>query len=825
MEKLLIICEKPSAARHFAQALGGVTGTFEGDTYAIVHLYGHILRHGKPMDVAVASHKQMVGEFSQTEGIPWSPAYFDFYQKQVIPSTPNFDGPAKAYQAVKSYLSNGYIPVIASDIDTFGEGDLLVQEVLDHLNYQGKRYREYHISEEVPNIIQAMQTKKEVTAQDPAYLTGFTRDACDFMTQQYTRLVTMSIQRQGYRLPAVVPFGRVQSAILSLVGDQLEAIAQYKPSSVWESRYRLDDLILKADEMPQFPTKEAWDPQGLPPQAKVVKVKEVAGTTQPPKPLTLTKLSALMSRQGISVKQTLEIAQKLYENGDGSGRNYLSYPRTEDNTITHEQFQEALPMVDKYIELLGLPKDAFTHRTPRSTHVKDEGAHGALRPGAVPTSLEELDKRFGYGASLIYQTVTERFLLMFLENTEWIRHEYQTETNPIFKGSVKVITRQGVIDPDAKPEGDVVTQLPDISKMAELYPHEVKSVKPKNPTTAWLLSQLEKHGVGTPATQPQTVSKMVGATDKHPLQDGKVLSLSPLGKVGYEAAKGTQIGSIEGTLFIQSCIQAVRKGESTPQEALQAFADVIAKDVAILKGKTYDLQDFPKQKVKERAQGLWQGKEVAFSRTYGSHRFTDEEVQSLLRGETLTIVIDGKPDAQGKVTQHKVRGALAILEYQGRSYVGFDGKFIREDRVEGIWQGKPVSFKNSFAGHTFTPNEIQDLLANKTITIQTQKGAFTGKLANQIYQGKSFVGFKAEFPKREGYVYGKFQGKDISFKGEFMKHVFTQQEIQQLLNGEEITIVGTDRHGQQRTVSGVLAKQSYQGRTYYGFKAIFDNRT
>lgn len=822
MEKLLIICEKPSAARHFAQALGGVTGSFEGDTYAIVHLYGHILQHGKPMDVATNQHKETIGDFKNISGIPWSPDYFDFYQKQIIPPKGEFDGAQKAYHSVQSYLQQGYTPVIASDIDKFGEGDLLVQEVLDHLNYQGKRYREYHVSEEAPNIIKALKQKKEVTAKDPAYMTGFTRAACDFLTQQYTRLVTMSIQAQGYRLPASVPFGRVQSAILSLVGDQLQAIQDYKPSSVWESRYRLDNLILKASDMPTFPTKEAWDPQGLPEKAKVVKVKEVPGRTKPPKPLTLTKLSALMSKQGISVKQTLALAQKLYENGDGSGRNYLSYPRTEDDTITHEQFQEALPMVDQYIDLLGLPKGAFTHRSPRATHVKDEGAHGALRPGAVPKSLEDLDKQFGHGASLIYRTVTERFLLMFLEDTEWIRHEYQTETDPVFKGSVKVITKQGVVDPDAETTDDVVTQLPDMTKMAELYPHEVKSVKPKSPTTAWLLAQLEKHGVGTPATQPQTVSRMTGATERHPLQDGKVLSLSALGQVGYEAAKGTQIGSIEGTLFIQSCIEAVRKGESTPREALQAFAKVIAEDVDVLRGKTYELKDFPKQMVKEKAMGIWQGKNVTFSREYGSHRFTDDEVKALLNGESILITIQGKPDAQGNRPTYKVKGQLAVLTYKGRPYVGFDGQFIREDRVEGVWQGQIISFKNSFAGHTFTQEEIQSLLADKTITIQTPKGPFTGKLANQTYQGKPFVGFKAEFPKREGYVYGVFKGKEISFKGTFMQHTFTQSEIEQLLKGQTISIEGTDRNGNQRTVSGNLAKQTYQGKTFYGFKADFN---
>ena len=43
MEKLLIICEKSSAARNFEAALGGRTGTFEGDEYKIVALAGHVV--------------------------------------------------------------------------------------------------------------------------------------------------------------------------------------------------------------------------------------------------------------------------------------------------------------------------------------------------------------------------------------------------------------------------------------------------------------------------------------------------------------------------------------------------------------------------------------------------------------------------------------------------------------------------------------------------------------------------------------------------------------------------------------------------------------
>ena len=820
MEKLLIICEKPDAAKSFANALGGRQGIFEDDEYVIVNLYGHIMELGTPAEVAVRAHKETVGDFSNITGIPWDPSYFDFYNKKVKKSD-SFDGYIKAYKAVDQYLKAGYIPVVASDIDAFCEGDLLVHEVLDSLGYKGKRYREYHVSERPKDVIKAMQNKKEVTDKDPDYMTGFTRSACDFLTQQYTRVATVTIQQKGYVLPHVVPFGRLQSNIVSFVGRQLDAIAEYTPSSVWESRYRLDSLMLTAKDLPQFATKEEWEARGLPMTATVKKVKEVPGTTKPPKPLNLTQLSAIMATHGIPVKRTLDLAQKLYEYKNASGDAYLSYPRAEEDHITSEQFNEMVPMIDTYITFLGLSPAAFTHRQPRPTHVKNEGAHGALRPGlAIPASLESLDAEFGKGAGLLYKTVTERFLLMFLEDTEWIRHEYETVgVEPVFKGSVKIITKQGVIDPDAEVDEELATTLPDTSKQAELYPHEVKSVKPANPTVPWVLKQLMKYGIGTPATQSKTVSEMVGTTTRHPIKDGKVLSLSILGQLGYEAAKGTLIGSIEGTKFMQECIIAVKKGLFTPKQALDKFSEAIKKDIQILRTKTYELDKLglEKKTPKEIAEGMWNGKAIMFNRQYASHRFSDQEVEQLLAGHELTISITTEKGT------FKVKGKLADLEYKGRAYVGFHGEFVREDIVSGVWNGKQVQFKNQFSGHVFTPSEIEQLLAGKVISFTTEKGSFTGALADLEYQGRAYVGFKPEFPKREGYVYGKLNGQEISFKGEFMGHTFTEEEIERLLDGKKVVFEGTSKKGTKQMVGGGLAQQSYKGKSFWGFKPEFDN--
>lgn len=806
--KYLVICEKPSAAKAFANALGGRQATFEGDEYYITNLYGHIMEHGVPADVAKKEYKETVGGFSELGGIPWSADYFDFYNKQI---KKGFDGYQQAYKNVKIMLERGYEPIIASDIDAMCEGDLLVHEVLDACGHTGKRYREFHVSEEVSDIQEAIRNKKEVTAKDAAYMTGFTRSNVDYMTQQLTRVATIYMQNQGYKLPGVVPFGRTQSVAISYVGAQLDAIEAYTPSSVYESRYKLDTLTLTNPDVAQFKTKEEWHADGLPLQAKVKKVKEVPGVTKPPKALSLTKLSSILAKKGLSSKRVQELTQKLYENGDGSGKNYISYPRTEDDTITHEQFREILPRIDGYIELLNLPVALFTHRQPRPTHVKDTGAHGALRPGAIPKTLDELDDKFGTGASLVYKTITERFLLQFLEDTEWVRHEYVTETNPEFKGSVKIITKQGVVDPDKKEE--TAKSLPDITKLAELYPHEVKSVRPKNPTEAWLLAQLEKDGVGTAATQLNLVVKLVGNTDKFPIRAGKVLSLSPIGRLGYEAAKGTVIGSVEGTRKLQEAIIGVRKGETTPEDVYKIFEEIIAKDVETIRGRTYDAEAIGLTKGAEKASGTWNGVPVTFKREYFGHRFTDEEVAQLLDNKEIEFEceFDGK-----KV---KVKGALEYAEYNGYEYVRVGAKIQRDDQVTGVWNGRQINIKKSYGDHTYTQEELDKLFAGETITIEYKGAKYVGKLEEQEYKGHKYIAPKLTREGSGDYVTAKFKGKEISFNRTFMGHTFTDEELSALLNGDTIRFRGTTKSGEERYVTGSLQKQTYMGKTSTRFKA------
>lgn len=817
MEKLLIIAEKPTAARNFQKALGGSSGTFEGDTYKIVNLFGHVLAHEKPEKTAYPQYKETVGSFSNLENLPWDYKWFDFDKK--VPSGRDIGNIKNLLADIKGYLANGYVPVIACDIDGMGEGDLLATEVLTYLGYKGKIYREYHVDETPAGFTKALREKKDVTERNDGLTKAVTRSTLDFLTQQLVRVATVTIQTKGYRLPRPVPVGRLQSTIMALVGDQIKALNEYRPSSVWESRYNLDDiLILSAPDMPQFATKESWDGGDLPLQAKVREVKATPGRTAPPKALSLTALGKIMSGKGISAKKTQALCQKMYEDA------IITYPRTEDNFVTPEQFQESLRTLDTIIQLMGMDPGVFTHREPRRTHVKEGGSHGALRPGVnIPTDVAELDGKYGTGASAIYRTITERFLMMFLEDTEWVRHDYETVgTTPVFKGSIRVITRKGVTDPD-EDSNDIKATLPDLNHLAKLYAHEVKSVAPHKPTESWLLGQLIKNAVGTASTQVPTVGRMIGTDANFPMNSGKKASdplvLTPIGAVGYQVAKGISLGTPECTRRYEQMIQDVVSGKLTQDMCYQQFTQTMKEDIEAIYKMGFNFDSLGFEKIAEKAMGVWNGEQVKIAVSYSGHRFTKEELNQLFAGDVITF--EGQDFNKNPIS---ISVKLARMTYKGKPYVGFQDAAY----CYGTFNGTEIKFKRTFMGYQFSDAECNSLLSGATLTFTgTSKDGteqeLKGKLEKQkTSSGVTFYGIKAEFPLREGYVRGIFKGQSATIKGSWSDHVFTEDEIRRLFAGETITIRYTSKKdGKPAQASGKLEWQTYQGRKFLGFKADF----
>lgn len=77
----------------------------------------------------------------------------------------------------------------------------------------------------------------------------------------------------------------------------------------------------------------------------------------------------------------------------------------------------------------------------------------------------------------------------------------------------------------------------------------------------------------------------------------------------------------------------------------------------------------------------------------------------------------------------------------------------RKGRIYGEFDGKPVSFKNNWSGHEFTQEEADKLLAGEIISFEYAKDDETkvvfGKLEWQTYNNRQYLGFKADFDKKD----------------------------------------------------------------------------
>lgn len=812
MENLLIICEKNSAAKNFEKALGGMSGSFEGDNYQIVHLSGHVLKLPEPKKTARTEYAEFIGDFRNVQSAPWKFDYFDFDKYVPIGS----DKADKYIKNCSDYLSKGYIPVIATDLDSFCEGDLIGYEVLRYLNYRGKIYREFHADESPNSIIKALKNKKPITMGYTNFNVGRARQASDYVTQCLTRVATYEVMQQGYTIGRSIPFGRLKSAVLSFIGSQQDAIRNYKPSTMYEFRYKLDDLVLKMKDAEQFKTVEEMEQfaSQFPMETKVKKVQEIPGTTPPPKLLNIDKLGSIFTNKGVSITEVRETAQVLYDNS------ILSYPRTEENVISMEDFKVITPHIDKYINLLGFHSALFTHREPRKTHVVDATSHGGLRPGVViPNSLDDL-KQYGKIAVEMYKIVTEEFLKMYLEDTEWIRYEFVTETKPEFKGSVRIITKQGVLNPDDNVK-DVVSTLPNLSKLAVGYPHEVKSVKPKTPTIAWTLDQLKKYDIGTPATRLTTLEGMIGNEAKPLMLEAKRLVLSKVGLLGYEAAKETIIGSPEGTKELQNLLFSLGKNEKTMDEVFYSFEEMLASDINLLRNKIYSLEQYGF--VSDRVAINWLGKDITIKRKCGTYEYTSEDLEKLSRGEEISFKTKDSNNVEFNVTG---KIDTKISKKTNKPYTEFIGKYERADKVKGVWNGREISFKKTWRDYEFTQSELDKLFKGEKIVITLSDGQrVEGALKDAEYKGYAYIAFDGKYVRDESKRYkGIWNGREVDIPRKWSTYEFSEDELKRLVDGELITINYRNKHGYTNPLKGRLEEQEYNSTKFVGFKPIFDKK-
>ena len=237
---------------------------------------------------------------------------------------------------------------------------------------------------------------------------------------------------------------------------------------------------------------------------KVTSIEEKESKTNPTKPFITSSLQMEGIRKlGLSARNTMRIAQKLYEEG------LITYMRTDSPNLSQEAINGARDSVEK------LYGKEFLSEKPRNYAAKTKGAqeaHEAIRPAGSEFKHPDEIGMDGKEKAL-YELIWKRTLACQMKEALKANMSIKIQAGEceftangsriIFPGFLRVYV-EGSDDPD-KALDDKEVILPEMKEgdalkadTVEALFHETKP--PARYTEASLVQRLEKEGVGRPST-------------------------------------------------------------------------------------------------------------------------------------------------------------------------------------------------------------------------------------------------------------------------------------------------------------------------------------
>lgn len=239
-------------------------------------------------------------------------------------------------------------------------------------------------------------------------------------------------------------------------------------------------------------------------RATITQVSSEKKSKTAPKLYNLTDIQAEMSKlYKFDADRTKSIIQSLYQKG------YMSYPRTNSNLITTNEFDYLVEHIDDYQAAIGKTIET-PNRSPRKSFVNDKKVveHYAIIPTEIIPNMEELEKE----ERLIYQMVTFRTLLMFAPDYEYTSTSITLDNNgQEFKttGSVTLSKGWQVYLPSQSKE-QVLPPYQEGQEIAVERQLKEDATKPPQRITenSLLKKWLPKYSLGTPATRDAMIKSV-----------------------------------------------------------------------------------------------------------------------------------------------------------------------------------------------------------------------------------------------------------------------------------------------------------------------------
>lgn len=554
--KYLFIAEKPSAMREYESVYRKHKSEIDkivGGEIEFTALHGHLCQNF-----------EMKEYFDTTKPVKWSELYSsslpyipDVWKVKPIP------GSEKSLKELKAKLKEGFDGIcVGTDSDVEGYGIYyMIYQYLGLKGYKTLRFYETSLTEK--DIFQSFKTMKDMftTPQHKNALNAY------IFRSRFDWLIGMNLS-VGYtvRFGELIKYGSVKAPTLCMIAENCRLIDEFKEVITygvkslhvdeWESTLTNDD---DAKDRSYANKSEAEDLlKDLEDKATVKSYVKKNVTSKAPKLYSLSDLQidAAKAPYGYTPDQTLEIAQKLYEE-----RKILSYPRTSGNYLASGKVADLpdilasikdVPDVKPFISRI---TNADYTRVASDTNIindkeVEKASHDALIPTGHKVDWNALSQQEKDIFLLVCKRLVAHFMPYFTEEKTTIMldnhgHPFRANGRRTIENGFNEIYGKSVPDeilPEYK-SGDIV-------KIEKSYVVEKVSAPPARYTTGTIIKAMKN--IASQVTDPE-LKKVLKASEGIGTEATRANIIKDLQDTGYITTKKNAIYITEsGKRYVQN---------------------------------------------------------------------------------------------------------------------------------------------------------------------------------------------------------------------------------------------------------------------------------
>ena len=387
--------------------------------------------------------------------------------------------------------------------------------------------------------------------------------------------------------------GRVQSVATRLVVDRENEIRAFVPEEYWSLDVTLNRMGKAGSFVAHYHGEDKK--RDLTCEAEVqavidditgkvftvtnVKKGEKKRTAAPP--FTTSTLQQEASRKlGMTPRQTMAIAQQLYEGVDVAGEGTLgliTYMRTDSLRLSDEAMAAAADFIKARYGASYYYGKFHVFKTKSGA----QDAHEAIRPTHVELDPERIKGSLTKEQYRLYKLIWSRFLASQMANAVFDTVSIDTEcAGHIFRASHQSMRFPGFIavyeegrDDEAEAVG---SPLPDLQEGEQATASKIEKEQhftqpPARYTEATLVKAMEEKGVGRPSTYATIVATIQDR--EYVIKQDKRLVPTALGEVVNQLMmeRFNDIIDVEFTAGMENQLDAVEEGTRKYQDVLSDF--------------------------------------------------------------------------------------------------------------------------------------------------------------------------------------------------------------------------------------------------------------